>query len=1051
MAAAAESRDARAADNGAIPAALAAARWRFSAARAARTIAAVVSCSVASRSLTEGNPMAPESVTTDLFSISGHDWRLGRFPDLMPRRVERILLVSSAYDAFILEEDGLLTELIFSEYMDLSLSQAPRVIRAGGGEEALSLLRTQAFDLVITMLRLGDMNVFRFTDAVRDAAPQVPVVLLISNELELARLGEQRNDLDVDSIYVWQGDAKLFLAIIKCLEDRWNAEHDTRVGGVGVIIVVEDSVRQRSSLLPMLYSELVQQTRSVMADGINRMHKQLRLRARPKLLLAETYEEAWALYELHKEYMFGIITDVRYPRRGAPDPNAGIDLIRAIKAENPDVPALLQSSDAANHARADEVKTSFLHKRSRTLLSDIREFMLRNFGFGDFIFRMPDQVEVGRAGDLTTMVRLMERIPAESIEYHARRNHFSNWLRARTEFDLAKRLRPMTVSDFQDAEELRSFLVTAFRDAIRVNRRGVVEDFSRESFDPGSSFARIGGGSLGGKARGLAFYDALLARHQLDQAFDNVRVYVPRSVVIGADVYDGFLENNQLRTNALYNARDEWIKQAFLRAPLPESVVEDLRAYLARVRSPIAVRSSSLLEDSQYYPFAGVYDTFMLPNNHADDWARLQQLSDAIKLVYASVFYTPARRYLEATPHRIEEQKMAVVLQQVVGSRFGTHFYPHFAGVGRSYNFYPFGHMKPTDGVVSVALGLGQEVVGGGRALRFCPRHPQILPQHAYPKELLRESQRDFCALDLSRSESGAAAIEKPPVVMLGLEQAERHGTLAPIGSVWSSENDALYDGIYRDGVRVVTFAHVLKSGVFPLAEILTRVLEVGREGMSGPVELEFAVNLSATPREFAILQMRPYGATGDFEPVDIDDRPRDQMICYCTQSLGNGIIDPIHDVIYVRPDAFDPGKTREMAAQIAALNDALRAENRSCVLIGPGRWGSSNRWLGIPVTWGQISAARLIVEATLDTFAVDPSQGSHFFHNLTSLGVAYLTINPRLETGFVDWAWLEEQAPTFDGPLVRHLRLARPIEARVDGRTSRGAVYKSSRRAPDS
>lgn len=994
--------------------------------------------------------MPPNLSSSDMMSLSGHDWRLGRFPDLMPRRVENILLVSSAYDAFILEEDGLLTELIFSEYMDLSLSHAPRVVRAAGGEEALGLLRSQKFDLVITMLRLGDMNVFRFTDAARDAAPTVPVVLLISNELELARLGEQRSDLDVDSIYVWQGDAKLFLAIIKCLEDRWNAEHDTRVGGVGVIIVVEDSVRQRSSLLPMLYSELVQQTRSVMADGINRMHKQLRLRARPKLLLAETYEEAWSLYERYKEYIFGIITDVRYPRGGAPDPNAGIELIRSVKTENPDVPALLQSSDAANRVRAEEIKTSFLHKRSRTLLSDIREFMLMNFGFGDFIFRMPDQREVGLASDLTSMTRLLERIPGESIEYHARRNHFSNWLRARTEFDLAKRLRPISVSDFHDAEELRSFLVTAFREAIRYNRRGVVEDFSRENFDPGASFARIGGGSLGGKARGLAFYDALLARHQLDRAFENVRVYVPRSVVIGTDVYDSFLERNQLRTNALYNARDEWIKETFLKkAELPDNVVEDLRAYLARVRSPIAVRSSSLLEDSQYYPFAGVYDTFMLPNNHADDWVRLQQLCDAIKLVYASVFYTPARKYLEATPHRIEEQKMAVVLQQIVGSRFDHFFYPNFAGVGRSYNFYPFGHMTPTDGVASVVLGLGQEVVGGGRVLRFCPKHPQILPQHAYPKELLRESQRELAALDLSRSESGPSSVENPPIVMLGLDDAERHGTLAPVGSVWSTENDALYDGIYRDGVRVVTFAHVLKSGVFPLAEILTRVLEVGREGMSGPVELEFAVNLNTTPREFAILQMRPYGATGDFEPVEIGERDQSKMVCYCAQALGNGIIDPIFDIIYVRPDTFDAAKTREIAAEIATLNEGLRAENRSCILVGPGRWGSSNRWLGVPVTWGQISAARLIVEAAVENFAVDPSQGSHFFHNLTSLGVAYMTINPRQGADFVDWDWLAAQPAVFDSPLVRHVRLAAPIEARVDGRTSRGAVYKYSRREP--
>lgn len=979
---------------------------------------------------------------------AGHDWRLGRFPTLMPRRIESILLVSSAYDSFILEEDGLLTELIFSEYTDLGLTHAPQVTRVSSGEEALSEVRSGHFDLVITMLRLGDMDVSKFARQVHAIAPGLPVVLLISNVPELARLGEKRTDLAVDAVYVWHGDAKIFLAIIKSMEDRWNVDHDTQVGGVGVIILVEDSVRYRSSILPIMYSELVNQTRSVMLDGINRMHRQLRMRARPKVLVAETYEQAIELYEKYNEYLFGVVSDVAYSRGGAPDPHAGIDFIKHVKAGNPDLPCLLESSDPQNRLLAQTVGASFLHKRSSTLLQDMRDFMLRNFGFGDFVFRTPEGVEVARASDLKQLAQVLGEVPAESLLYHATRNHFSNWLRARTEFVLAKRLRPKKVSEFGGGEGLRRYLIGEIEDILRQNRRGVVEDFSAGKFDAHVSFARIGGGSLGGKARGLAFVDALLVRHQLDRAFDGVRVYVPRSVVVGTDVYDRFLEMNHLRSRALYQASDEWIRQAFLKAELPHDVVDDLRAYLSIVHYPVAIRSSSLLEDSQYHPFAGVYDTHMVPNNHPDDRTRLGHLCDAIKLVYASTVFEAARKYLEATPHRIEEQKMAVILQEVVGHRYGRYYYPSFAGVMRSYNFYPFGHMTPEEGVVCVGLGLGRLVVEGGEALRFCPTHPHILPQLASPKQFLNTSQRGFYAIDLAKADFDITAGGDPAVVRLSLDDAEQHGTLHLVGSVWSPEDEALYDGIYRPGVRLVTFAHVLKSDAFPLAQIARRTLDLGRQGMSGPVEVEFAVNLDTTPREFAILQIRPYGAGGDFEPVEVRDIPAEMLVVSSTQALGNGIHAGILDIVYVKPETFDAAHTRDVAREVAQVNDALRAANRSCLLIGPGRWGSSNSWLGVPVTWAQIASARVIVETNLDHFVVDSSQGSHFFHNLTSLGAAYLTVNPRTNQGFIDWAWLAQQPVAWDGSFVRHVRLEEPIEARVDGRTSRAAVLKWSARS---
>lgn len=979
---------------------------------------------------------------------SGQDWRFGRFPNLMPRRIEKILLVSSAYDSFILEEDGLLTEMIFSEYTDLGLTHAPVVSRVSTGEEALAAIRNEPYDLVITMVRLADMDLEHFGREVKQSRPELPIVLLVSNVPELARLGEKRDHLNCDAIYVWHGDAKIFLAIIKSMEDRWNVEHDTREGGVGVIILVEDSVRYRSSILPIMYSELVNQTRSVMLDGINRMHRQLRLRARPKILVAETYEEGMALYQNFREYIFGVVSDVAFAHNGVHDPEAGIEFIRTLKFSNPDLPALLQSSDLNNREKAHEINTSFLHKRSSSLLHDVREFMLTNFGFGDFIYRMKDGREVARASDLRQMVRVLRDVPAESLAHHAGRNHFSNWLRARTEFGLARRLKPVQVTQFGDVEGLRRFLIDEIEDVLRHNRRGVVEDFNPEKFDAHTTFARIGGGSLGGKARGLAFMDAMLVRHQLDRAFGGARIYVPRTVVIGTDVFERFLDENHLRAPNLYTAADDWIRAAFVKAELPHSVVDCLRVYLASARYPIAVRSSSLLEDSQTHPFAGVYDTHMIPNNHPDDRIRLDQLGDAIKLVFASTFFTAARKYLEATPHRIEEQQMAVVLQQIVGARHGAYFYPNFAGVMRSYNFYPFGHMKPEEGVACVGLGLGRLVVEGGEALRFCPAHPQVLPQLASPRQFLSNSQRGFYAIDLSRTDFDAASGSDPAVVRLGLEQAEADGTLAVVGSVWSPEDECFFDGIYRSGPRAITFAHVLKSGVFPLAEMIRRVLDLGRQGLGGPVEMEFAVNLLADPKEFAILQIRPYGAGGDFEPVEIAEIPEEMLVCSCEQSLGNGVIDGIDDIVYVKPETFDPLRTREIAREVTELNEKLRAEKRGYLLIGPGRWGSSNHSLGIPVSWAQISAARIIVETSLANFVVDPSQGSHFFHNLTSLGTAYLTINPRLNQGFIDWAWLAEQPVARDGTFVRHVRPEIPIEARIDGRTSRAVVLKWSARS---
>jgi len=977
--------------------------------------------------------------------VGGHDWRATRFPHLMPRRIQDVLLVSSPYDSFILEEDGLSTEVIAAEYVDLGLTHAPSFTRVATGEEALAAIRSRPFDLVITLLRLGDMDVARFAQAVRGLKPELPVVLLVANDWELARLTQQHARPAVDGLYVWYGDSKIILAIIKVLEDRCNVEHDTRVGDVSVIVLVEDSVRFRSSLLPIIYSQLVRQTRAVMADSLNHMDKLLRLAARPKVLVAETFEQGLELFGRFRKHIFGVISDVAYPRGGRHDPEAGLAFIREIRAEMPDVPALLQSSDPGNRQLAEQLGVSFLHKKSPSLLDDVRNFMLGNFGFGDFVFRTPEGREVARASDLRSMARVLRDVPVESIEYHARHNHFSNWFRARTEFALARRMRPRRVSEFRDLESIRHYLIRGLNEALRQERRGVVEDFSRERFDAGCAFARIGGGALGGKARGLAFVNALLAGANLDTEFPGVHVHVPRSVVIGTDVFDDFLDVNQLQRSALLADDDERIRQTFLAARLPENVVANLRAFLDSVRGPVAVRSSSLLENSQYHPFAGVYDTHMLPNNHPDDRVRLTQLESAVKLVFASTFFTATRRYLEATPYRIDEEKMAVILQPVVGSRHGDYHYPDFAGAARSYNYYPFGAMRPEDGVAGVALGLGQTVMEGGQALRFCPAFPQVLPQLSDSEEFLNQSQRTFYALDLLAEQNARAIARDTGIVRLDLEQAERHGTLAPLGSVWSADDQALYDGIGRAGVRVVTFAHILKSETFPLAALLCRLLALGRAGLNNPVEIEFAVNLESSPPEFAVLQIRPCCDGNGGERVELGDLPRAQLLCYSPHALGNGLIHGLGDVVYVKPGQFNPACTPAMAEQIGRLNDELLAANRPYLLLGPGRWGTTHSWLGIPVHWSQICAARIIVETTLEDFVVEPSQGSHFFQNLTSFGIAYLAVNPHSDDGFIDWPWLEAQPAEHETEYVRHVRLAHSLEARVNGEISCAAVLKRS------
>ena len=969
------------------------------------------------------------------------------FDRLMQQRVRNVLLVSSLYDSFTFEEDAGLTGILFSEYLELHMRYAPNVVRVSSAPEALRLLRSGPFDLVITMLRIGGMDLFDFWEGVRDVAPGVPVLLLAYNARELQVLSDANRFEGIDKPFIWLGDVRLFLAMTKYVEDRLNFAHDVSVAGVQSIIVVEDSVRFYSAYLPMLYTELVRQSRAVMADGFDRMQKLLRMRARPKILLATTFEEAAEFYEREKHSVLGVITDATFPRGGVKDPGAGLAFAQLAKSADPDLPVLVQSTDSDVAPSAEALGCSFLNKKSPALLAGLREFMLTNLGFGDFVFKRPDGTVVAEAPDLRTFIQKLATIPDESLLYHARRNHFSRWLAARTEFDLSRAIRPRKVSEFETSDDVRDFLVASASAHRERRRTGVVADFSQGTFDDRSPFVRIGEGSFGGKGRGLAFINRLFGEYNIQGHFPGIRLFVPPSAAVTTEVFEEFVAKDGLLELALGDVSDDLIATAFLRAELPQSVVSALRTFLERVRYPLAVRSSSLLEDAYYQPFAGIYETFMVPNNHPNTDVRLRELCNAIKLVYASTYFENAKAYLETTPSRPEEEKMAIIIQQLVARRHGQYEYPDFAGSARSINFYPMRGMHPEDGIASVALGLGRQVVDGGKCVRFSPRHKHRLYQFSSTDDTLRNAQREFFALDMSAPGprwTGEQAHAN--IVKLGLAKAIEHGTLRAVGSMYSPDDDRVVDGINRkNGYPLVTMAGVLKHSIFPLAEVLDLMLQIGNASMRCPVEIEFAVNLRkrmGKPDEFGFLQIRPVVL---YEPTmerPIDSAPCDQALVVSRSALGHGRFENMRDIVYVNPATFDRAKTQEIAREVGNINRPLKNADRPYVLVGPGRWGSADRWLGIPVGWRDINGAQAVVETDMVDIRVEPSQGTHFFHNITSFGLAYLTIH-RAGGDCVDYDWLQAQPAATETKYVRHVAFPEPFQVIVDNRTRFGAVMK--------
>ncbi|MEP0814414.1 MAG: hypothetical protein HRF49_07090 [bacterium] len=965
------------------------------------------------------------------------------FHNLMHHRVMDVLLVASLYDSYILEGEGHLSELLLSEFLELNLRFSPRFHRAGSAEEALRALDGRNYDLVVTMPRIQDRGITDLAKEIKKMHRGLPIVLLAHNSREIDRLKELPGSSAIDHVFLWQGDLKVFMAITKMIEDQLNAQHDVKVGGVQAIIVIEDSPTFISKFLPLIYTEIMRQTQHLMAEGFNLAHRLLRQGARPKILLARTFEEACAYYEEFKDNLLGVVSDVAFPRRGVHDHGAGFHFIQMVRKENPHLPVLLQSSLADNSKTAEELAVRFLNKNSPTLLNELRDFIRENFGFGDFIFRLPDGKEVGRAGNLKELQEILPDIPDESVLYHASHNHFSSWLKARTEFELAAMLKPISVEEFADIAELRAFLIGVFSEFRSAILRGVVTDFAGHST---SGFTRIGAGSLGGKAHNLAFINRMMSRYTFDGGPSGMTYKLPITAVIATGVFEEFMNRNRLWDKVLGDMSDSDIDRLFLSGEFPEDAESSVSEFVANRTFPLAVRSSSQLEDSQYLPFAGVYRTLMLSNNQPSAQTRTALLVGAIKLVYASTFHKRAKRYILSSPYRIEEERMAVIVQQLVGRRYDQYFYPLVSGVASSHNYYAIQEKDPRWGVASVALGLGKYVVEGGLTWRFCPRFPQSLPPIGRPADLAAATQRYFYALDLSSNSEADPTQLEHNLKKLELDSAEAHGTLEAVGSTYSAEDDRVYDGISRPGQRIVTFAHILKNRLYPMAEAVDHLLGKLSQAVGCPVEIEFAINIPDENEKVAslsILQFRQLVAESSPERISLDNLNPDAVFCRSESSLGNGIIENISDIVYVMPGAFEASKTKEIAKHISALNGELLNKGCNFLLIGPGRWGSSDSWLGIPVDWEDISAARVIIEIILENFKVEPSQGTHFFHNITAHEMGYLTIKSSSNDEFVDFNWLDTQKVVSETSFVRHVRTQGSIRVLLDGVSGRAAILK--------
>lgn len=970
------------------------------------------------------------------------------FASLMEQRVYNILLIASKYDAFMLEEDGRIDEQIFNEYTSLNLRYPPRFTLASTLEQAEEMLKTRSFDLFIMMPAVENSAVFDYAKKLKLAFPLVPVVLLTPFSSEVFHRIYQHKDLSgVDYVFSWLGETDLLLAIVKLLEDKMNVDADIKSVGVQVILFVENSIQFYSAILPYLYKHVFVQSRSFMTEALNEHEQMLRMRGRPKILLARNYEEAMELYEKYKKNVLGVVSDVRFEREGEVDATAGIKLASHMRSNDRFLPIILESSEEENREAARQLGAMFISKNSKTMHLELKEAVTSMFGFGEFHFVDPDtKWVVAVVHNLIDLQNKVFDIPAESMFYHLSRNHLSRWLYSRAMFPLAEFLRSLSIESIDEVNEARQIIFDSIVSYRKIKNQGVVAVFMSDRYDSYSNFARIGEGSMGGKGRGLAFLDLVSKRNQEFFDFDTTQIVIPKTVVLCVDKFDEFMEINKLYGVALSDtSTDEEILQHFLKARLPRSVVADLFAYLKAVDAPIAIRSSSLLEDAHYQPFAGVYSTYMVPNIKGHRVSTLTMVCEAIKAVYASVYYKDSKTYMKATKNVISREKMAVVLQEVCGRQYGNRFYPSFSGVGRSLNFYPIGDEKPEDGVVNVALGLGKYIVDGGQTLRFSPKHPHNILQTSTLEFALNETQTHFNALDLSRTTFSPQVDDGFNLFRLPVREAEPDGTLRFIASTFDPYDQIIRDGLYEEKYRrVITFANILQHDVFPLADIVDKVLKVGEREMGRPVEIEFAVNLDYAQNKnnvFYLLQIRPIVDANKSIDEDLDTIPMEDTLITSVQALGNGIIEDIYDVVYVKDGMFGPSNNQLIAYDIDKINRQLMEQDRPYILIGPGRWGSSDTWLGIPVKWPNIAGAKVIVEAGKTSYHIDPSQGTHFFQNLTSCGSAYLTVDGADDREVCNMDFLETLPVVAETKYIKHVRCERSFVAKIDGKKGKAVV----------
>ena len=967
------------------------------------------------------------------------------FANLMNKRIYNVLLIATKYDAFMLEDDGRVDEQIFNEYTSLSLRYPPRFTQVTTEEEALAELKDRNFELIICMPNMDNRDIFAAATEIKIHYPNIPIVVLTPFSKEVSKRIANEDLSAIDYVFSWLGNAELLLAIIKLIEDKMNAPDDTASVGVQIILLVEDSVRFYSSALPHLYKFVLEQSQMFAKEALNDHQRTLRMRGRPKIKLARTYEEAVRIFNQYRDNMLGIISDMSFMHDGVKDPYAGYKFGQYVRKTGLIIPFVLESSEASNKVYAKELGASFIDKNSKSYPQDLRKKIMQRFGFGDFVILNPQtKEEIMRIKDLKDLQKKVFQIPDDSLVYHLSRNHFSRFFYSRAMFPPAEVLKRVDVSDYKDMDEARKLIFDLIVQYRRMKNSGVVAVYQKERFDEYSNFARIGDGSLGGKGRGLAFIGAMVKRYpKLEH--DHFAVTIPKTVVICTDIFDEFMETNELYPVVLSEVDDETILKYFLRASLPARLIEDLMSFFDVVKSPIAVRSSSLLEDSHYQPFAGIYSTYMVPKLE-DKYDMLRTLSDAIKAVYASVFYRDSKAYMTATSNLIDQEKMAIVLQEVVGNRYNDRFYPTISGVARSLNFYPIGNEKAEDGIANIALGLGKYIVDGGQTLRFSPRHPHNILQMSTMDFALRETQTRFYALDLKNLADQFSVDDSFNLLRLNLKDADADGSLKFIVSTYDPYDQVIRDGYYPGGRKILSFVNVLQHEVFPLADTLDQILHVGEDEMGRPIEIEFAVNIDPQNPGFAtfyLLQVRPIVDNKEVMEEDLTLVEQEDTILTSTSVLGHGIVTDVQDIIYVKTGAFCSSNNQSIAYDIEKMNRQFTGEEKNYVLVGPGRWGSSDSWLGIPVKWPHISNARVIVECGLENYRVDPSQGTHFFQNLTSFGVGYFTINPFKGDGWFDEGYLNSLPAVEETEYLRHVRFDKPVVIKMDGKKSLGVVLK--------